>query len=224
MRVCESRYLGRTPYADAMSLQQSLHDARKRGEVPDTLLLLEHPHVITLGRAANRANILADEQMRAEKSVELFETGRGGDVTYHGPGQLVGYPIISLAPDAQDVRRYVRDLQEVLVRTARDFGVEAEARGGEYVGVWVGEEKLAAIGIRISRWVTMHGFAFNVTTNLEYFNLIIPCGISDHGVTSLAKILNRNIELEAVAEAVTKHFGDVFQRQMNATGDQMKVR
>ncbi len=224
MKSCESRYLGRTPYADALALQQSLHEARKRGEVSDTLLLLEHPHIITLGRAANPANILADEQTRAEKSVELFETGRGGDVTYHGPGQLVGYPIISLAPDRQDVRRYVRDLQEVLVRTARDFGVAAEPRGGEFIGVWVGDEKLAAIGIRISRWVTMHGFAFNVTTDLDYFNLIVPCGISDHGVTSLAKILNRNIELEAVAEAVTKHFGDVFQRQMNATGDQMEVR
>lgn len=214
MRVCETRYLGCTPYADALALQQSLHDARKRDEVSDTLLLLEHPHVITLGRAANRANILADEPTRAAKSVELFETGRGGDVTYHGPGQLVGYPIINLAPDRQDVRRYVRDIQEVLVRTARDFGVEAEPRGGEYVGVWVGEDKLAAIGIRISRWVTMHGFAFNVSTDLDYFNLIVPCGITDHGVTSLEKILGEKIALEAVAESVTKHFGDVFQRQM----------
>ena len=221
IKPCESRYLGRTAYADALALQQSLHDARKRNEVPDTLLLLEHPHVITLGRAANPANILADEHTRAEQSVELFETGRGGDVTYHGPGQLVGYPIISLAPDRQDVRRYVRDIQEVLVRTAWDFGVEAEPRGGEYVGVWVGDEKLAAIGIRISRWVTMHGFAFNVTTNLDYFNLIVPCGIPDHGVTSLAKILNKKIELEAVAEAVRKHFGDVFQRQMIEARDQV---
>lgn len=214
MKSCESRYLGRTPYAEALALQQSLHDARKRNEVTDTLLLLEHPHVITLGRAANRANILADEQMRAAKQVELFETGRGGDVTYHGPGQLVGYPIINLAPDRQDVRRYVRDLQEVLVRTARDFGVAAEPRGGEYVGVWVGDEKLAAIGIRISRWVTMHGFAFNVTTDLDYFNLIVPCGIADHGVTSLEKILGEKIALEAVAESAVHHFGDVFQRQM----------
>ncbi|MBL8203651.1 MAG: lipoyl(octanoyl) transferase LipB [Blastocatellia bacterium] len=221
MRVCESRYLGRTPYAEALALQQSLHDARKRNEVSDTLLLLEHPHVITLGRAANRANILADEQMRAAKHVELFETGRGGDVTYHGPGQLVGYPIINLAPDRQDVRRYVRDIQEVLVRTARDFGVEAEPRGGEYVGVWVGDEKLAAIGIRISRWVTMHGFAFNVSTDLDYFNLIVPCGIADHGVTSLEKILGKKLALEAVAESVTKHFGDVFERQMLGVGCQM---
>ncbi len=214
MKVCEYRYLGRTPYAEALALQQALHDARKRDEVSDTLLLLEHPHVITLGRGANRANILADEQTRAAKHVELFETGRGGDVTYHGPGQLVGYPIINLAPDRQDVRRYVRDIQEVLVRTARDFGVEAEPRGGEYVGVWVGDDKLAAIGIRISRWVTMHGFAFNVSTDLDYFNLIIPCGIAAHGVTSLEKILGETIALEAVAEAVTKHFGDVFQREI----------
>ncbi len=214
MRTCEYRYLSRIAYAEALALQQSLHDARKRGEVSDTLLLLEHPHVITLGRAANRANILADEQTRAAKNVELFETGRGGDVTYHGPGQLVGYPIISLAPDAQDVRRYVRNIQEVLVQTARDFGIEAESRGGEHVGVWVGNEKLAAIGIRISRWVTMHGFAFNVTTDLDYFNLIVPCGIADHGVTSLEKILGRKIELAVVAEAVVRHFGAVFQRQM----------
>jgi lipoate-protein ligase B len=135
-------------------------------------------------------------------------------VTYHGPGQLVGYPIISLAPDRQDVRRYVRDLQEVLVRAACDFGVAAEPRGGGYVGVWVGDDKLAAIGIRISRWVTMHGFAFNVSTDLNYFKLIVPCGITDHGVTSLEKILGEKIALEAVAESVTKHFGDVFQREI----------
>ncbi len=218
MRVCEYRYLGRTAYAEALALQQSLHESRKRNEISDTLLLLEHPHVITLGRAANRANILVDEQTRTEKKIELFETGRGGDVTYHGPGQLVGYPIISLAPDAQDVRRYVRNIQEVLVRTARDFGVEAEPRGGEHVGVWAGDDKLAAIGIRISRWVTMHGFAFNVATNLEYFNLIVPCGIQDHGVTSLEKILGTKIETATVAEIAAKHFGEVFGRKMLDVG------
>ena len=218
MRVCESRYLGLTAYAEVLALQQSLHDSRKRNEISDTLLLLEHPHVITLGRAANRANILVDEQTRTEKKIELFETGRGGDVTYHGPGQLVGYPIISLAPDAQDVRRYVRNIQEVIVRTARDFGVQAEPRGGEHVGVWVGDDKLAAIGIRLSRWVTMHGFAFNVTTALEYFNLIVPCGIQGHGVTSLEKILGTKIELETVAEITAKHFGEVFERKMLNVG------
>ena len=214
MRVCEYRYPGRTAYAEALALQQSLHDARKRNEISDTLLLLEHPHVITLGRAAKLANILVDEQTRIEKQIELFETGRGGDVTYHGPGQLVGYPIISLAPDAQDVRRYVRNIQEVLVRTVRHFGVEAEPRGGEHVGVWVGDDKLAAIGIRISRWVTMHGFALNVTTNLEYFKLIVPCGIQDYGVTSLEKILGTKIETETVAEIAARHFGEVFGRTM----------
>ena len=196
-----------------MKLRRDL-ESRKRNEISDTLLLLEHPHVIKLGRAANRANILVDEQTRTEKKIELFETGRGGDVTYHGPGQLVGYPIINLAPDAQDVRRYVRNIQEVLVRTARDFGVEAEPRGGEHVGVWVGDDKLAAIGIRLSRWVTMHGFAFNVATNLEYFNLIVPCGIQGHGVTSLEKILGTKIEIKTVAEIAVRHFGEVMGRQM----------
>ena len=221
MRVCEYRYLGRIAYAEVLALQQSLHDSRKRNEISDTLLLLEHPHVITLGRAANRANVLVDEQTRTEKQIELFETGRGGDVTYHGPGQLVGYPIISLAPDAQDVRRYVRNIQEVLVRTVRHFGVEAEPRGGEHVGVWVGDDKLAAIGIRLSRWVTMHGFALNVTTDLEYFKLIVPCGIQDHGVTSLEKILGTKIEIETVAEIVARHFGEVFGREMLDIGCQM---
>jgi len=214
MQVCEVRNLGHLAYAEALAVQQELHEARKRDEAPDTLLLVEHPHVITLGRGANRANLLADEATRANFGVELFETGRGGDVTYHGPGQLVGYPLINLAPDRQDVRRYVRDLQEVLVRTARDFGVEAEARGGEHVGVWVGRDKLAAIGIRISRWVTMHGFALNVTTDLNYFRLIVPCGIRDYGVTSLAQLTGKQVLLPAVAERVTHHFGEVFNRSM----------
>jgi lipoyl(octanoyl) transferase len=214
MQVCEVRNLGRLPYAEALAVQQHWHDARKRNDAPDTLLLVEHPHVITLGRGANQANLLADETTRASLGVELFETGRGGDVTYHGPGQLVGYPIISLAPDRQDVRRYVRDLQEVLVRTARDFGVEAEARGGEFVGVWAGRDKLAAIGIRISRWVTMHGFAFNVTTDLSYFKLIVPCGLQGSGVTSLAQLTGQPVELPTVAASVMHHFGQVFNRAM----------
>lgn len=214
MEVCETRYLGLTPYAAAHELQKELVEQRKRDEIPDQFLLLEHPHVITLGRAANRANILADEAVRARFGVELFETGRGGDVTYHGPGQLVGYPIIKLEPGRQDIRRYVRDLQEVLIRTARDFGVESEPRGGDYVGVWVGDDKLAAIGIRISRWVTMHGFAFNVTTDLSYFDLITPCGITGHGVTSLQKLLGRPVEMSEVARSVTHHFGAVFNEKM----------
>lgn len=223
MKVCDYSFLGRVPYAEALALQQRLVESRKANDAPDTLLLLEHPHVITLGRAANRANVLADEQTRMRRGVELFETGRGGDVTYHGPGQLVGYPIINLAPDRCDIRKYVRDLQEVLIRTARDFGVEAEPRGGEHVGVWVGDDKLAAIGIRISRWVTMHGFAFNVTTDLDYFSLIVPCGIADHGVTSLEKLLGKHVALEAVAESVVRHFGEVFGREMLNIQQQLMI-
>ena len=218
MRSCETRYLGWQPYAEALALQQSLHEARKRDEIPDTLLFVEHPHVITMGRGANRTNLLADEQTRQANHVELFETGRGGDVTYHGPGQLVGYPILNLAPDRQDVRKYVQDLQTVLVRTASDFGVIAEPRGGEHVGVWVGNDKLAAIGIRISRWVTMHGFAFNVTTDLQYFQMIVPCGIKGHGVTSLQQLTGKQFALTEVAERVTTHFGEVFNRSMLVAG------
>jgi lipoyl(octanoyl) transferase len=214
MPVCELNLLGLTPYGEAHALQVDLVEQRKRDEIPDQFLLLEHPHVITLGRAANRANVLADDAARAQFGVELFETGRGGDVTYHGPGQLVGYPIIKLPPGHQDIRRYVRNIQEVLIRSARDFGVEAEPRGGDFVGVWVGDEKLAAIGVRLSRWVTMHGFAFNVATDLNYFQLIIPCGIRGHGVTSLEKLLGHPVEMGAVLESVTRHFGDVFDRQI----------
>jgi lipoate-protein ligase B len=214
MPVCELNFLGLTPYSEAHALQVDLVEQRKRDEIPDQFLLLEHPHVITLGRAANRANILADDAARARFGVELFDTGRGGDVTYHGPGQLVGYPIIKLLPGHQDIRRYVRNIQEVLIRSARDFGVEAEPRGGDFVGVWVGDEKLAAIGVRVSRWVTMHGFAFNIATDLNYFQLIIPCGIRGHGVTSLEKLLGHPVEMRAVVESVKRHFGDVFERQI----------
>jgi lipoyl(octanoyl) transferase len=227
MQTCETRYLGLTPYGEAHYLQQQLAERRKRDEIPDQFLLLEHPHVITLGRAANRANVLIDDAARVQLGVELFDTGRGGDVTYHGPGQLVGYPIIKLLPGHQDVRRYVRNIQEVLIRVARDFGVEAEGRDGDYIGVWVGDEKLAAIGIRISRWVTMHGFAFNVTTDLNYFQLIVPCGIRGHGVTSLQKLLGHPVAMDAVAQSVARHFGEVFnwrmltiERDIFTTGDQ----
>lgn len=221
MTKCETRYLGLTPYGEAHGLQRQLVEKRKADEIPDTFLLLEHPHVITLGRAADRANILADETTRSQFGVELHETGRGGDVTYHGPGQLVGYPIIKLMPGRQDIRRYVRDLQEVLIRTAADFGVTAEPRGGEFVGVWVGNEKLAAIGIRISRWVTMHGFALNVTTDLNYFQLIVPCGIKPdgpdggYGVTSLQQLTGKQFALQEVAERVKHHFGEVFNRSIH---------
>lgn len=218
MRVCEAQFLGNIPYGEAHRLQERLVELRKRDEISDRLLLLEHPHVITLGRAAETANVLADARIREELGVELFETGRGGDVTYHGPGQLVGYPIIHLAPDRCDVRRYVRDLEEVMIRVAAEYGVRAGRIEG-LTGIWVGDEKLGAIGVRISRWVTMHGFAFNVNTDLDYFQLIVPCGIRDHGVTSLERLLGHRIDLLDVANRMRDHFGQVFNRVMTAPTD-----
>lgn len=213
MRICEYKNLGLIPYAEAHELQHETSARRKADEIPDTFYLLEHPHVITLGRAANKANVLIDEVGRRQAGVELFETGRGGDVTYHGPGQLVGYPIISLMPDACDIRKYVRNLEEVLIRTLADFDIEADRKDG-LTGVWVRDEKIAAIGVRISRWVTMHGFALNVSNDLSYFRLIVPCGISNYGVTSIEKLLNRKISMDEVVNIVSRNFGEVFKRQM----------
>jgi lipoyl(octanoyl) transferase len=213
-KPCEQKWLGTVAYADALEMQESLVNQRKSDAIPDTLLLLEHPPVITLGRAARRSNVIAGDDYRSAIGVELFETGRGGDVTFHGPGQLVGYPIINLAPDRCDVKKYVRDLEETMIRTASEFGVAAGRIAG-LTGVWVGEEKLGAIGVRISRWVTMHGFAFNVRTQLEYFDMIVPCGIQDHGVTSLEKIQgSATPRIENVAASLAHHFGEVFGRQM----------
>ena len=207
----EVRRLGRVPYADALALQRELVVERQAGRIGDLLLLVEHPHVLTLGVRGDggRSHILAPPEMLAARSVEVFETGRGGDITYHGPGQLVGYPIIDLKPDRRDVHRYVRDLEEVLIRVAADYGIEAERVAG-LTGVWVGQRKLAAIGVRIARWVTSHGFALNVTTDLDYFNLIIPCGVADRGVTSLTALLGREVDWLEVEERVARHFGDVF--------------
>jgi len=186
----------------------------RTSEAPEQLLLLEHPHVFTLGRGADANNILADPHQLQSNSVEVHETGRGGDVTYHGPGQLVGYPIINLKPDRCDVHRYVRDLEEVLIRTIADFGIEGGRIEG-LTGVWVGNEKIAAIGVRIARWITSHGFALNVNTDLKFFQMIVPCGITDKGVTSIARLLGREVDLGEVATAAARHFGDVFDRQVD---------
>lgn len=217
LKPLEVRRLGTVPYAEGLELQKRLVEQRKAGEIADQLLLLEHPPVITLGvkTRGGRGNVLATPLGLVEEGVEIFETGRGGDVTYHGPGQLVGYPIISLKPDRCDVHRYVRDLEEVLIRTAAAFGVTADRAPG-LTGIWVGQEKLAAIGVRIARWVTSHGFAFNVTTNLSHFSLIVPCGITDRGVTSLERLLGRHVAMAEVETAVIAAFGDVFERRQIA--------
>jgi lipoyl(octanoyl) transferase len=212
-RPVEVRRLGRVTYEEALALQGRLVEDRRDQRIPDQLLLLEHPHVITAGvrAGADRAHVLASPAELARRGVAVFETGRGGDVTYHGPGQLVGYPILDLRPDRCDVHRYVRDLEEVMIRTAATFGVAAGRVEG-LTGVWVGPDKLGAIGVRISRWITSHGFAFNVSTRLEYFQLIVPCGLSGRGVTSLGRLIGRHPSLGEVADAVAGHFAAVFNR------------
>lgn len=210
MRRLEVRQLGLVPYAEGLELQDQLVQQRRAGEIPDQLLLLEHPHVITLGTSSSTDHILVGEEERALLGIELFETGRGGDVTYHGPGQLVGYPIFDLKPDRCDLHRYVRDIEEALIKALAHFGLAAGRKDG-LTGVWLGEEKVAAIGVRVSSgWITSHGFALNVSTNLQFFDSIIPCGIRDHGVTSLQLALGRPVDMAEVCTAVTNGFAEVF--------------
>ena len=215
MRQLEVRRLGIVGYEEALSLQRSLVEERKADRVPDLLLLLQHPPVITVGVKGDggRSNIVAAGPRLAELGIAIQETGRGGDVTYHGPGQIVGYPILDLRPDRCDVHRYVRDVEEVMIRVCADYGVAAGRISG-LTGTWVGDDKIGAIGIRISRWVTSHGFAFNVNTNMEHFNLIVPCGIADHGVTSLEQLTGGRVPLDEVEQALARHVADVFGREL----------
>ncbi len=228
------RHLGTVAYDEALALQRALVEQRKRGEIPDTLLLLQHPHVLTLGVKGDggRGHILASAERLDALGVAVSETGRGGDVTYHGPGQLVAYPIIDLDPDRRDVHRYVRDLEEVMIRVVASFGVTAGRISGK-TGTWVrvppdGEraetpaggpgqarppEKIGALGVRISRWITSHGIALNVWTDLEYFQLIVPCGIAEYGVTSLEREIGVQIPMDQVEARFVQSFGDVFDRR-----------
>jgi lipoyl(octanoyl) transferase len=205
------RRLGRLSYADGLELQAQLVADRQADRIVDVLLLLEHDPVFTRGRNAREQNVLVRESLLRARGFDVFETGRGGDVTYHGPGQVVGYPILSLAPDRQDVHRYVRDLEEVMIRTCRDFGVEAERVAG-LTGCWIGRDKIGAIGVRISRWVTSHGFALNVANDLAPYSLIVPCGIPDRGVTTLERLLGRPVAVAEAQDALARHFAEVFQR------------
>ena len=215
MRPLDIRRVGRISYADALTLQRDLVEQRRAGAIGDVLLLVEHPHVLTLGVRGDggRSHILAPPDALAARGVEVHEAGRGGDVTYHGPGQVVGYPILDLKPDRCDVHRYVRDVEESLIRATSDYGIVAGRIPG-LTGVWIGDSaKLAAIGIRISRWITSHGFAYNVSTDLEYFNLIVPCGISDRGVTSLERLLGRAVDRHEVEDRIAARFCEVFDRE-----------
>jgi lipoyl(octanoyl) transferase len=201
-------------------MQRALVEERRAERVPDLLLLLQHPAVITLGVKGDggRSNVVATPDRLSELGIAVEETGRGGDVTYHGPGQIVGYPILDLRPDRQDVHRYVRDLEDVMIRTCADYGLAAGRIPG-LTGTWIGwektaAEKIGAVGVRISRWITSHGFAFNVSTRLDYFQLIVPCGIPDRGVTSLEKATGRTIPIEEVEERMIEHFASVFDREV----------
>lgn len=214
MRTLDVRRLGVVGYEEGLALQRTLVEDRRAGRIEDVLLLLQHPAVITLGVKGDggRANIVATEARLAELGIAVHETGRGGDVTYHGPGQIVGYPILDLRPDRCDVHRYVRDVEEVMIRVCADYGLTAGRIKG-LTGAWVGAEKIGAIGVRISRWITSHGFAFNVSTNLEHFRLIVPCGIADRGVTSLERASGRTVPIAEAEDAIVGQFTAVFDRR-----------
>jgi lipoyl(octanoyl) transferase len=248
MALCWTIDLGRVGYAEACVLQTRLVAARKASAIGDVLLLCEHPHVITLGRSGKREHLLASDRVLRQEGVEFHPTDRGGDITYHGPGQMVGYPILNLAAIRRDVGWYVRALEETMIRAGKDFGVVAEREPGK-TGVWVagkndlthsalrapslerkGEtdppgvpgadneaKKLGAIGVHLSRWVTSHGFAYNVSTDLRYFDLIVPCGIAGRKATSLEKLLGRRIDRGEIAARLARHFGEVFGLEMKPT-------
>lgn len=207
------RELGRVPYAAALELQAELVVQRRANEIPDTLLLLEHPHVITMGTGTEHQNLLVNETERDAMGIELFEAGRGGDITYHGPGQIVGYPIMDLKPDRQDLHRYLRDLEGMIIDVLAEFGVRGRREG--LTGVWTPRGKIAALGIRVgSGWITSHGFALNVSTDLSYFGTIVPCGIQDRGVSTLELELGREADHGVVrarlAQATARTFGRVI--------------
>ncbi len=260
MNLCQIIDLGRIGYTEAWTLQKRIVAARKAGSIPDVLLVCEHPHVITVGRNGKRENLLASEHVLRQKGVEFHASDRGGDITYHGPGQIVGYPILNLSAIRRDVVWYVRTLEEAMIRATAEFGIVAEREPGK-TGIWVRPrelekdptqktpssqreerslptgsepsvdssaaadslgmvplagtaEKLAAIGVHISRWITSHGFAYNVSTDLRYFDLIVPCGIAERKATSLEKLLGRSVEVSEVRPRITKHLGEVFGLEM----------
>ncbi len=209
MNIVSVANIGRTRYADAWRLQQRLWNLRHRGVVGDLLLFTEHEHVYTMGKGGDADHLLASDDELKKTETDFFRIDRGGDVTYHGPGQIVGYPIIDLSNYTPDLHKYLRDLEEVIIVTLRNFGIEG-VREKEFTGVWVKGEKIAAIGVKVSRWITMHGFALNVTTDLTKFARIIPCGIFHKGVASMQSVLGHPVDLDAVRRALSEAFGSVF--------------
>ncbi|MBO8168934.1 MAG: lipoyl(octanoyl) transferase LipB [Thermoanaerobacteraceae bacterium] len=205
--------IGFTDYMEAYLIQQTLQRMRIAGAIKDTLILVEHAPVLTIGRSGGRQNILATEEMLERQGISVCEVERGGDITYHGPGQLVGYPIIDLKMRGRDLHRYVRQLEEVIIRTLNCYSIIAGRKDG-YPGVWVGNRKIAALGVAVKKWVTMHGFALNITCNLEHFQLIVPCGISGYGVTSMVDVLGQEPDFDAVSRIVRDKFAEVFEVEL----------
>ena len=201
--------LGTVDYAEALRLQEELQAKRIAGDIGDTVLLLQHPPVLTMGRSAQGQHIVAEPTLLESRGIAVHEVGRGGDVTYHGPGQLVAYPIIDLKPDRRDVRKYMWSLEETMIRTCADFGLSASRIPG-LNGTWIGERKVGAVGVRISRWVTMHGLALNANTDLSHFDLIVPCGIQDKTVTSISAELDRAVGVPEVMAPLAEHFARLY--------------
>ena len=201
--------LGTVDYAEAHRLQKELQAKRISGEITNTVLLLEHPPVLTMGRSAKNQHVLAPPEVLEARGISVHDVGRGGDVTYHGPGQLVAYPIIDLKPDRRDVRKYMWSLEETMIRTCADFGLSATRVEG-LNGAWIGERKVGAVGVRISRWVTMHGLALNVNSDLTHFELIVPCGIQDKAVTSVSAELGRTVGVADVLDPLARHFAGLY--------------
>jgi lipoate-protein ligase B len=211
--TCLVYQLGLIEYGEAYELQKRLLRERMGGEIPDTLLLLEHPPTLTIGRSGSMENILVSKEKLAAEGISLFSIERGGDVTFHGPGQLVGYPIMDLSLRGKDIRRYVRDIEEVLIRTLKDFSINA-VRDKSHAGVWVGKEEIAAIGLSVRSWISMHGFALNVNPNLEHFSYINPCGFPDRKAASMARLLGHTPSMDAVMNSIINKFSEVFRITM----------
>ena len=202
--------LGQIDYQEAWDLQRSFFEKRLNGEIPDTLLLLEHPHTYTLGKTTDKSNLVGDDEYLSEKGIKVYDIDRGGDITYHGPGQIVGYAIFDLKKWKQDTHLYLRALEEVIIRTCSNYGLTT-SRDEEHTGVWIDDRKICAIGIKVSRWITMHGFAFNVNTDLKLFDGIIPCGINDKEVTSLKHELDGTFDIQSVKEVIVKNVKEIFE-------------
>jgi lipoyl(octanoyl) transferase len=212
MKTLVIRDLGLTPFPDAYARQRRSIERLQRGVGEEIFFLLEHPHVITKGRNASNSAPIAKQELLASKNVMMVETDRGGDITYHGPGQLIGYPVIELEPDRRDVRRYVRDIEQVILQTLGEFSIQGR-RDRVHRGVWLADRKIASVGIRISRWVTSHGFALNVNTDLSFFSLIVPCGIAGCKMTSMREELGRTVDMDEVKSAIVRSFCNVFGRE-----------